>query len=197
LGEPPDHFDAEYAEDTHVMRVLHYPAFDRHAAGGKPCSSHTDQGSFTLLKQDRVGGLEALLAGADGEVWTPVPPKPGALTVNIGDTMCAWTAGKYISTVHRVVPSATGAARLSCGFFYDPSAGSPMVRGEVAAKATADTSAAGGVLYNRGIRNLLHKAGLDQSPAGVAELSALSFAEYKHRVFTKYQPDAVPHTKAA
>ena len=34
--------------------------------------------------------------------WTPLDPKPGCLTVNIGDGLTRWTDGLLKSTYHRV-----------------------------------------------------------------------------------------------
>jgi isopenicillin N synthase-like dioxygenase len=34
--------------------------------------------------------------------WTPLPPKPGCVIVNIGDGLTRWTDGLLKSTYHRV-----------------------------------------------------------------------------------------------
>jgi isopenicillin N synthase-like dioxygenase len=34
--------------------------------------------------------------------WTPAPPLADCVLVNIGDELQAWTAGKLVSTAHRV-----------------------------------------------------------------------------------------------
>ena len=117
-----------------------------------------------------------------------VPARTAALTVNVGDTLCAWTGGAFKSTVHRVVPAADGAERFSCGFFYDPAAQTALLR---------DSRASDADLVNDGILNLLHKAGLPQSAEGVSRLRDLTFAQYKHAVFTKFRPDAKPHERVA
>ena len=48
---------------------------------------HTDNDFLTVLLQDHIGGLQVLYANE----WVDVPPKPGALVVNIGDLLQART----------------------------------------------------------------------------------------------------------
>ena len=78
-----------------------------------------------------------------------------------------------------MVPAAGGAARLSCGFFYDPSAQTALLRNSTASDAD---------LVNDGIVNLLHKAGLPQDRDGVTRLRELTFAQYKHSVCGALRP---------
>ena len=79
-------------------------------------SPHTDYGTFTLLWQDRNGGLEVRNAAGD---WIQAPPLEGAFVVNIGDTLQMWTNDLYISTLHRVVNSSSK-ARISQPLFTYP-----------------------------------------------------------------------------
>ncbi|MEE4299340.1 MAG: 2-oxoglutarate and iron-dependent oxygenase domain-containing protein [Pseudomonadales bacterium] len=53
-----------------TLRFLHYPAAARPAPGQLGAGAHTDYGSFTLLLQDAVGGLQI----RRGEHWVDVPP---------------------------------------------------------------------------------------------------------------------------
>jgi catechol 2,3-dioxygenase-like lactoylglutathione lyase family enzyme len=46
--------------------------------------------------------------------------EPDELLVNIGDLMADWTAGRWTSTLHRVVPSAPDRDRLTVTFFHHP-----------------------------------------------------------------------------
>ncbi|KAL2653326.1 hypothetical protein R1flu_021454 [Riccia fluitans] len=62
-------------------------------------NGHTDGSSLTVLLQDKVGGLQI---HRDGE-WFGVRPIEGALVVNIGDALHAWTNGHFKSVLHRVV----------------------------------------------------------------------------------------------
>lgn len=59
---------------------------------------HSDMGTLTVLLQDGIGGLYVKLEGSedvnsgnnnDGE-WIGIPPIPGALVINVGDTLQVW-----------------------------------------------------------------------------------------------------------
>jgi isopenicillin N synthase-like dioxygenase len=76
-------------------------------------SPHTDYGSFSILLQDRTGGLQA--HNADGD-WIEVPPIPGTFTINVGDLLERWTNDYYVSTLHRVL-NTNPAARASITYF--------------------------------------------------------------------------------
>ena len=55
--------------------------------------------------------------------WTPLDPKAGRLTVNIGDGLTRWTDGVYKSTYHRVRAPKEGdstGARYSIPYFVNP-----------------------------------------------------------------------------
>jgi len=76
-------------------------------------SPHTDYGSFTILHQDSIGGLQAQNAAGQ---WIDVPPVSGSLVINVGDMLMRWTNDTYVSTLHRVMNLSTK-ARLSISFF--------------------------------------------------------------------------------
>jgi isopenicillin N synthase-like dioxygenase len=77
---------------------------------------HTDPGVLTLLLQDQTGGLQTQ---SNEEGWIDVPPEPGTIVVNLGDTMQVWTNDRYRAAVHRVVPM-TNKRRFSIPYFYNP-----------------------------------------------------------------------------
>jgi len=77
---------------------------------------HSDYGSFTILLQDDVGGLQARNAAGD---WIDVPPIPGTFVVNVGDLLARWTNDIYVSTLHRAINLRSG-ARVSIAFFLYP-----------------------------------------------------------------------------
>jgi isopenicillin N synthase-like dioxygenase len=113
LGLEADHFARAYlAQPTLLFRIFRYPPT---APGEWGVGEHTDYGLLTLLAQDDVGGLEVKARSG----WVAAPPVREALVCNIGDMLERLTAGRFVSTPHRVVNRA-GRERLSFPFFYDP-----------------------------------------------------------------------------
>ncbi|MFG1795718.1 isopenicillin N synthase family dioxygenase [Nocardia sp. NPDC049149] len=126
LGLPEHHFDAVF--DRHVSSIAvnyYYPQLDAPLPGQLRRGEHTDWGSLTILYQDTsIGGLQVL---QDTE-WRAVPTIPDGFVVNIGDLMALWTAGRWVSTMHRVVNPERGntSSRLSIPFFYLPDHDAPL-----------------------------------------------------------------------
>ena len=126
LGLPPERVDEDYGEKhTSSMRLNYYPQSDPlsaeeqaevNALGDMALHHHTDPGTVTLLVQDDTGGLQAE-SNEDG--WIDVPPVPGTIVVNLGDTLQVQTNDVYKAAVHRVVPMTTR-ARYSTPFFFQP-----------------------------------------------------------------------------
>ncbi len=125
LDLPEDYFDSHYRYPGAVLALNHYPPLD--AATLAPTqwsfSPHTDYGTFTILLQDELGGLQVRNAAG---TWIDVPPRAGTFVVNLGDLFQRWTNDLYISTLHRAV-NFSGRARLSAAFFVSPH-GSTVVR---------------------------------------------------------------------
>jgi isopenicillin N synthase-like dioxygenase len=114
LGLDDDWFDRHLtASPTVLFRIFRYPELVD--PGTWSVGEHTDYGLLTILAQDDVGGLE--VRGRDG--WVDAPPIPGAFVVNLGDMLERMTAGRYLSTPHRV-RSRGKADRLSFPLFLDP-----------------------------------------------------------------------------
>lgn len=123
LGLPASHFDTAIDRHTSSLRLLHYPDL-----GGRPAQpgqlragAHSDYGTLTLLRQDDApGGLE--VRAIDGN-WHPVPARPDAFVVNVGDALQRWTNDRWRSTLHRVVVPPLGdrsdATRQSIAFFHN------------------------------------------------------------------------------
>ncbi|KAL6314943.1 hypothetical protein AAG906_029163 [Vitis piasezkii] len=85
---------------------------------------HSDMGTLTVLLQDGIGGLYVKMeeditgAGKKGE-WVEIPPIPGALVINVGDTLQILSNGKYKSAEHRVRTTSTQ-SRVSIPIFTIP-----------------------------------------------------------------------------
>lgn len=83
-----------HAQTENELSLRHYPAVCedvvRSGEVGR-LGAHTDYGSFTLLWQDGVGGLEVRDRGYGG--WVVVEPVEGALVMNIGDVLQRWSNG--------------------------------------------------------------------------------------------------------
>ncbi|XP_058211942.1 1-aminocyclopropane-1-carboxylate oxidase homolog 1-like isoform X2 [Rhododendron vialii] len=77
------------------------------------CSKHADNGFFTILLQDQMGGLQILHENQ----WVDVPPLPGALVVNIADLLQLITNDKFKSINHRVLAKNVG-PRISVASFF-------------------------------------------------------------------------------
>ncbi|KAG6554685.1 hypothetical protein Mapa_003703 [Marchantia paleacea] len=101
LGLEPRFFSRLFDNNVYhrsTWRYNHYPACPRPdlTLGTGP---HSDPNLFTLLKQDAVGGLQV----KKDDKWVDVSPVPGALIINVGDALEAWSNGRYKSVEHRVL----------------------------------------------------------------------------------------------
>jgi isopenicillin N synthase-like dioxygenase len=118
LGLDRGYFGPTVADGNSVMRLLHYPPLGPDAPEGAiRAAAHGDINTITLLLGAEEAGLE--LMGKDGK-WHAVPATEGALVINVGDMLERLTAGKLVSTTHRVVnPSGPAAlrSRYSMPFF--------------------------------------------------------------------------------
>jgi isopenicillin N synthase-like dioxygenase len=122
LGLPETYFDDSHHYIGCNFTYNYYPPMDAERSPSTQwgISPHTDYGSFTLLAQDELGGLE--VRNSAGE-WIPVPPVPGTFVVNLGDLFQRWTNDFYTSNLHRAVNfNPEGKARISLPFFVYPHA---------------------------------------------------------------------------
>ncbi len=118
LELPEEFFDRSHHHMVGQMVFNHYPATDPSKVSSTQwgISPHTDYGSFTVLSQDALGGLQILNAAGE---WIDVPPLEGAFVINIGDLFARWTNDLYVSTLHRAVNYNRG-ARISVPYFVIP-----------------------------------------------------------------------------
>jgi len=81
------------------------------------CETHVDSGIFTVLYQDKIGGLQ--VQNRKNKKWYNVPFNKKALVVNTGRALEFLSKGKFKATNHRVLWNKT--ERMSIPFFFEPS----------------------------------------------------------------------------
>ena len=110
---------------TSTVRFNFYPEVDplteeeqseEMPLGELALNHHTDPGILTLLFQDMIGGLQALSKSSG---WVDVPPREGAIVVNLGDSLQVWTNDNYRAAVHRVL-FMEEFPRYSTPYFFNP-----------------------------------------------------------------------------
>jgi isopenicillin N synthase-like dioxygenase len=118
LGLPESYFDEMHKLPGCNLLYNYYPPLDRSKIDRTQwsISPHTDYGSFTLLAQDHLSGLQVRNSAGD---WIDVPPVPGSFVVNIADLFARWTNDLYISSLHRAA-NLNNEARISAPFFVFP-----------------------------------------------------------------------------
>ena len=81
------------------------------------CETHVDSGIFTILYQDKKGGLQ--VQNRKNKKWYDVPFNKKAFIVNTGRALEFLSKGKFKATNHRVLWNKTD--RMSIPFFFEPS----------------------------------------------------------------------------
>ena len=81
------------------------------------CETHVDSGVFTVLYQDKKGGLQ--VQNRKNKKWYDVPLNKKALIVNTGLALEYLSKGKFKATNHRVLWNRK--KRMSVPFFFEPS----------------------------------------------------------------------------
>ena len=81
------------------------------------CETHVDSGIFTILYQDKKGGLQ--VQDRKSKKWHNVPFNKKALVVNTGRALEFLTKKKFKATNHRVLWNKK--KRMSVPFFFEPS----------------------------------------------------------------------------
>ena len=112
------YFDSFINNPISALRALYYPEtediiIDKQQRAG----AHTDYGSLTiLLPQTGTTGLQI----KKKNTWIDVPAPQDCFVINIGDLMELWTAGRWVSTLHRVVAKPNQSPRKSLAYFHQP-----------------------------------------------------------------------------
>ena len=81
------------------------------------CETHVDSGIFTILYQDKKGGLQ--VQNRKNKKWYNVPFNKNALVVNTGLALQYLSKSEFKATNHRVLWNKT--KRMSIPFFLEPS----------------------------------------------------------------------------
>ena len=81
------------------------------------CETHVDSGVFTILYQDKKGGLQ--VQNRKTKKWHDVPFNKKAFVVNTGRALEFLSKKKFKATNHRVLWNKS--KRLSVPFFFEPS----------------------------------------------------------------------------
>ncbi len=106
-----------------TLRFNYYPSQTRPVEISKQdgvalgCETHVDSGIFTILYQDKKGGLQ--VQNRKNKKWYNVPFNKKALVVNTGRALEYLSNGKFKATNHRVLWNKT--KRMSIPFFFEPS----------------------------------------------------------------------------
>ncbi|KAL7563299.1 hypothetical protein ACA910_016659 [Epithemia clementina (nom. ined.)] len=124
LGLPENCIQDRVTEGCPVIlpRVFRYPPQQQEAHNGdeklQGIGEHSDYGLWTMILTD-APGLE--FCHPIHHTWHAVPFIPHAIIMNVGDVLDRLSAGRLVSTYHRVTNPSYTKARLSLPFFYDPS----------------------------------------------------------------------------
>jgi isopenicillin N synthase-like dioxygenase len=102
-----------------ILRLLNYPPMPEIKPGTTWAGAHTDYGILTILWSPNSSGLQAQMRTGE---WVDVRASRNAFIINIGDLMMNWTNDRWVSNLHRVVPSENdlNRRRQSIPFFYNP-----------------------------------------------------------------------------
>ena len=114
------------------------------------CETHVDSGIFTILYQDKKGGLQ--VQNRKNKKWYNIPFNKNALVVNTGLALEHLSKGKFKATNHRVLWNKT--KRMSIPFFFEPSYDFKMDKSFLASSGITKNN---GLIYEKFLSNSLKK----------------------------------------
>ena len=114
------------------------------------CETHVDSGIFTILYQDKKGGLQ--VQNRKNKKWYDIPFNKNALIVNTGLALQFLSRNKFKATNHRVLWNRT--KRMSIPFFFEPSYDFKMNRSFLNGQLKFKNK---GVIYEKFLNNSLKK----------------------------------------
>ena len=114
------------------------------------CETHVDSGIFTILYQDKKGGLQ--VQNRKNKKWYNVPFNKNALIVNTGLALQFLSRNKFKATNHRVLWNRT--KRMSIPFFFEPSYAFKMNQSFLNGQLKFKNK---GVIYEKFLNNSLKK----------------------------------------
>ncbi|KAJ4963783.1 hypothetical protein NE237_023722 [Protea cynaroides] len=114
LGVAPERLK-EYTDDR-IMLTHYYPYCPQPdlTLGTHP---HTDSTVLTVLLHNRIDRFQV----QRGHEWLHVMPLPGALLVNVGDTLQVLSNDEFMSVTHRVLANGSQEPGITVGFFFPSS----------------------------------------------------------------------------
>jgi len=113
------------------------------------CETHVDSGIFTILYQDKKGGLQ--VQNRKNKKWYDVPFNKNALVVNTGRALQFLSKGKFKATNHRVLWNKK--KRMSIPFFFEPSYDFKMSKSFLYVGTTTDNA----LIYEKFLNQSLKK----------------------------------------
>ena len=114
------------------------------------CETHVDSGIFTVLYQDKRGGLQ--VQNRKNKKWYNVPFNKNALVVNTGRALEFLSKSKFKATNHRVLWNKK--ERMSVPFFFEPSFDFKMNKDLLTKKNSKQNNAE---IYEKFLNNSLKK----------------------------------------
>ena len=113
------------------------------------CETHVASGIFTVLYQDKKGGLQ--VQNRKSKKWHDVPFNKKAFVANTGRALEYLTKGKFKATNHRVLWNKS--KRMSIPFFFEPSFDFKMHPSYLLSKKTINK----GQIYEKFLNSSLKK----------------------------------------